>query len=324
MNLRRFSIMAAAIIAAAACKKNNDTEIPPSLNGYLIIEGLPEYVEYGKPLDPLTVKGASHPDGGAITYTWKVTPSYPQGVPGKTYRYMPTDTIQTCTIYCTASAEGYSSLSASAHTSVVKGSKGTAINGISFPESPINGTGYYEVKLGEQTWLMNNLAEKTSSSLPYKSYEVMADIFGRYYSQDDAAAACQTLPGGSWVLPSKADWDTLEEYFKGEIAGTGTKSVAAYLMADATFIGETMWKYSPAMGEIPTPSTFSAIPAGYANLSAGSFDGLNKYAVFWTSDKDADNPALGVCKYIYMDKPEIFTSGKDPQSFGASVRCIKK
>ena len=101
------------------------------------------------------------------------------------------------------------------------------------------------------------------------------------------------------------------------------KSVAAALMGDATFNSNTMWEYWPSVGDITNSSGFSAIPAGYTNLKGSTFDGVYEYAAFWTAT-EGDNASEAYCAYLICDEPELFIGKRDKESFGASVRCIKK
>ena len=62
MNFRKLLYISALILAAIACKKEEETTVSPSLEGTLIIEGLPEFIAPGQAVT-LTPKGAIHPDG---------------------------------------------------------------------------------------------------------------------------------------------------------------------------------------------------------------------------------------------------------------------
>ena len=50
------------------------------------------------------------------------------------------------------------------------------------------------------------------------------------------------------------------------------------------------------------------------------FQGMNNYAVFWTSDSDGD---YGLYRYIYVQQNDVMLAKGDKTSFRASVRCIK-
>ena len=73
MNFRKLIFAALIICAAASCKKDKDSTITPGLDGILSIKGLPQFVGIYEEVT-LKQKGVSHPDGGELTYTWKVSP----------------------------------------------------------------------------------------------------------------------------------------------------------------------------------------------------------------------------------------------------------
>ncbi len=347
MKFQRLFYIGAMLLALASCKKDEDSTVLPSLNGRLRILSLPEFIEPGQTLT-LKPSGVTHPDGKEVGYYWKVTPTmtkydttrYTNGLDKPDASGQPSDgafthkfsdTLKTYTVYCYAFASGYSGLSASSYTTVVEGGKDKSIKGITFPSESVeteDGT-YYYGQIGTQTWTFNNLCEKGTDEdlgLPFRNAEVMSDVFGRYYNYADAAAACAALPGDEWKLPTEEDWNILENYIKKSTAsdsGYG-HSVAAALMGNATFNENQMWGYWPNVGDITNSTGFSAISAGYANTDSGNFTGAYEYAMFWTATENPDNASQAYCKYIICDQPEIFTRTSDKDSFGASVRCIKK
>ena len=328
MNFRKLIVAAFVTLGALACKKEGTSTVSPSLEGMLDIKGLPEFVSPGQTVS-LTPEGIIHPEGGDITYTWKVSPTKPKTETGYQYNFTFSDTLQTCTIYCSASAEGYSGASLSLYATVVKGGINGSIKGIDFPTGdnvPAKDGTYYFKQIGSQTWMMNNVAEKDYGKA-YRNSEVMSDVLGRYYSYADAVAVCESLSSSSetWALPTIEDWRTLESHIKSSIESDPTmgKSLAAALMADATFNSNTMWQYRPEVGDITNASGFSALPAGYTNLKGASFDGVNEYAAFWTATEGAKaDEAYSV--YLYYNQPDLFVGSRDKESFGASVRCIRK
>ena len=327
MNFRKLIFVGIISIAAIACKKDEEDTISPSLNGYLSIKGLPEFVAPNTTVE-LTPEGVTHPDGGELSYTWKVTPSHPKTYTGETFEFTFTDTLQTCTVYCSASAEGYSGSSLSSYVTVVKGGKDGSIQGIDYPVEHLtteDGTYYYQ-QIGNQTWTVNNMAERGYGKA-YRNAEVMSDVLGRYYNYDDAKAICASLStdNQTWALPTLEDWQAMESYVNGTLSSNpdAGKSLAAALMANATFNSNTMWSYRPKVGDITNSSGFSAIPAGYTNLGSSAFEGVYEYATFWTAS-EAENASEAYCVYLYFSEPGLFTRKADKESFGASVRCIKK
>lgn len=334
MNFRKLIFAALVVCAAVSCKKDDDGTITPSLDGALSIVGLPPFVGVNQQVT-LTPNGVTHPDGKELTYSWKVSPSAPTAAKGETFRFEFTDTLQTCTVTCTASAEGYSSSYVSVYVTVVKGGKDGSIKGIDFPDAsfstPIddnNDNTYFYWPIGSQTWMLNNVAER-SSGKPYENCEVMSNVVGRYYNYNEAIAVCESLAdasGMNWVLPTLEDWQTLESYVKSEITADPSKgkTVAAALLGDATFNSNTMWEYWPAVGDITNSSKFSAIPVGYTNLKTSFFEGVYAYAAFWTATEDDKHENLAYAVNMVIGEPDIYYGARDKESFGASVRCILK
>ena len=323
-------IISAVLLVSAVigCKKDDTTTITPSLDGYLYISGeIPEYISGGREVT-LEPKGVSHPDGKEITYKWTVSPTAPTACTTKVFNFTFSDTLQTCTIYCTASAEGYTSSSATKYATVVKGGFGEnrSIQGIDFTAtehfSTSDTTTYYYATIGEQTWLLNNVAEGPSGKT-YRNAEAMSNVFGRYYSYPEAVAICESLSNSEreWKLPSLEDWQTLETYIKGQ--PEHGNSVVAALMGNATFNNITMWEYWPSVGDITNATGFSAMPVGYTNVKTSLFDGISEYAVFWTST-EADKASEANAVYLICNQPGIYIGHLDKESFGASVRCIQK
>ena len=327
MNFRKLISAAFIAFAAIACKKNDEGTVSPSLEGYLSIKGLSEFVSPDSYLD-LEAEGVTNPGGGEVGYYWKLSPTKPEACTTKVYRAEFSDTLQTCTVYCNAFAEGYSGTSLTSYVTVVKGGKDGSIKGIDFPDDcvPTNDGEYYYRQIGSQTWTMNNLAERDYGKA-YRNAEIMSDVLGRYYNYEDAKQACESLSTAeqTWALPTLEDWRTLESYVNGTLTSNNDagRSLAAALMADATFNSNTMWKYRPKVGDITNSSGFSAIPAGYANLASSAFEGVYEYATFWT-DTEAERADEAYCAYLYFEDSGLYFLSADKESFGASVRCIQK
>lgn len=326
MNFRKLIYISAVILAAIACKKDEETTTTPSLNGNLQIMGLPEFISPGA-LVTLTNKGAEHPDGEKIGYAWKVSPSMTKYDTIDVFHHKFADTLQTYSVYCSAYASGYSSLSTVTYTTAVAPGYNGSIQGIRYNKIAadslyVNNMQHYYKTIGTQTWTLNNIA--VSGGVPFRNSELMAEIFGRYYNFESAKAACNALDTETqnWELPTREDWNTLEAYITGNTNETYGKTITAAMFAPVTFNSGVMYDYWPIVGDITNGSGFSAIPVGYANTTAKSFKGYKEYATFWTSDEATETEAYYT--YLICDQPGLFTSKGDKASFGASVRCIRK
>lgn len=314
MNFRRLILITAVITAAfASCKKDKETETSPSIQGTMRILDLPEFVGPGQKCT-LKVKGAVPPEDEKMQYCWKVSPSMSKYDTTEVFVHTFSDTLQTYTVYCTAFATGYTSNSATNFTTVVKGGWNGSVTGKGYPEDSS-----FTV-IGDQTWTTTNASAGEGAT--FRNAAVMADVFGRYYDFKQAHAACESL-GEGWQLPSKEDWEKLDAYIKAT-PDLGKSTAAALMLQNAAFNGTAMWEYWPSVGDITNKSGFSVIPVGYANIKAGSFTGTYEYAAFWTSTSVEGEDSLAYYKYLICDEPDMYTGKADKNSFGASVRCIRK
>lgn len=128
----------------------------------------------------------------------------------------------------------------------------------------INGKKYRTVKIGEQTWMAENLAD-ASSGVWYDNdqatYEPLG--YGKLYTLAEAEAIEASVTG--WHLPTKNEWNNLIEYAGGgAIAGTKLKST-------------TNWDNN---GNGTDDYKFNAKPAG---AIASIVSDVNKYANFWVA-----------------------------------------
>lgn len=339
--------LAVALLAAVACKKDDDDKVYPSLNGSLSFN-VPEFVAPGY-VAKMTPKGISHPDSKGIGYYWKVTPGmtssdttrYENGLNSDgyesdgTFTYWFPDSLGTYTVSCYGFAKDYSSSYSSKYVTVVKGGLDGSITGTGILAKDkfieVDGVKYYYAKTNGLEWFRNNLANP-SYGVPYANAEAMNDVFGRFYSYEEASKAC---PEG-WRLPTDAEWVSLAESLKGKELADEYEiipGIAADLMADIKFNESEMWEYWPAVGEITNKSRLAAIPCGYSNLGnrsedgtypAASFFGLNEYATFWTADIVEDETGMAYYRYLISDQPDMQISKGDIKTLGASVRCVRK
>jgi len=346
MSLRKLVLMAVAVMAVISCKKDDEQEVLPSLEGMVVFHA-PDFIEPGQTLT-MTPKGVEHPEDEGVGFYWKVSPGAvvdtvrlesglaPDGKPSDgAFTYTFPDTLATFTVTCYAYAGGYSGLSGKQVVTTVKGGldgslTGTGLN-LNDDHITVDGTDYYYVRTGELEWFRNNLLTGKGGAA-YANVEVMADVLGRFYSYEDALEAC---PEG-WRLPTEEDWIALGmELNDGKNAPVIEKyspipDVASKLMVDVYFNGKQMWEYWPEVGVKTNSSRMSVIPAGFANLGVreadGSYrdvesNGVYEYAAFWTADMADDGMAY--YRYLICDQPDMMVGKGDPEAFGANVRCVR-
>ena len=336
MSHRKLNILIFAIAASVcivSCKKDDETKVTPTLSGALSFS-VTEYVFPNTTLT-MTPSGVTHPKDEGLGYYWKVTPTmtktdttrYQNGLDknGKpsdgSFTFTFPDTLQTYKVSGYAFAQGYSYTSKSVECTVVEGGIDRSITNLGIADKPsitVDGIVYPYVTIAGLDWLCRNIADN-SAGAPYKNSDVMSDVFGRYYSFEEAQTIC---PEG-WRLPTNAEWESAAKAYDNKMAA---------LMGNAYFNGDLMWEYWPAVGDITNESGLSMIPAGYAMLSgkdadghytSAQFNGFNEYAAFWTADTVEGEEGMAYYRYIYCEEP-VFQLGKvDTRTFGASVRCVR-
>jgi uncharacterized protein (TIGR02145 family) len=168
-----------------------------------------------------------------------------------------------------------------------------------------DGQKYKTVKIGNQTWMAQNLNYKpepqTGDSRCYDNKESNCKQYGRLYDWNAAKAAC---PAG-WHLPSRQEWNDLEAAAGGDAAGRALKSVS--------------WRDAGG-GNGADGYGFSALPGG-TRYSDGSFGNLGDYAHWWTATEDTDGRAY--YRRMYYDYDYVYEA-VDDGSLGFSVRCVKE
>jgi uncharacterized protein (TIGR02145 family) len=167
------------------------------------------------------------------------------------------------------------------------------------------------VKIGNQTWMAENLDRATTNS---KCYENSADScakYGRLYTWTDAKKAC---PSG-WHLPTIAEWTTLLDYAGGgDKAGTKLKSTSGWY--DDAFGGNGTDDYG-----------FTALPSGNCE-DGGNFNNIGKDGNWWSATKSDiiyryDDAEFTVGNGLNMNyRNESVLSFSCPRCL-YSVRCVQ-
>ena len=183
---------------------------------------------------------------------------------------------------------------------------------------------YKVVKIGDQTWMAENLNFETDSSFCYNNEESNCTKYGRLYrwaeavgkSESECGSDVCSLPSGhiqgvcpnGWHLPSKTEWERLLNVAQG--AGKAGK----YLKS--TF----GWNdYQDISGNGTDDFGFSALPAGYC-YGYGGFSGEGEYTGIWSSTERIFNSAYNIG--IFDDGDDVVLYD-DYKSYGYSVRCLQ-
>ena len=339
MKFRTIGILSAAFVLAAfisSCKEKETTK--DYLTGDIeVVHNIRPYVMPGDKYT-FSVSGVTAPDGTAVGYyfTRPIT-SVKDTLKNNSdiYTFEVPDTVGTFSLSCTAypveSSDKYYPTSASVSFVIVK--DGLTDGSITNVErrgtdevEELYGRDYYVIYTGGRSWIRQNLSYvkydssgKAEFGCPYAASPAMQNVFGAYYTWEEARVAC---PAG-WHLPTGEEWVAM---LVANGAPDGLKPMensprgAGNLMAKAYFNGDVMWDYY--RGVTIKDVSISALPVGYAMCSEGTchFTGYASYAAFWTAD---EYEGLGVYRYIYKENDNVYVGTADKSGFAASVRCVR-
>ena len=194
-----------------------------------------------------------------------------------------------------------------------------------------DGQTYKTVKIGDQTWMAENLNYETANSFCYEKYASNCSKYGRFYlwsaAMDSAGTwstngkgcgygrTCRVASAGSatlvrgvcpdgWHLPTQTECNTLFTAVGGKsTAGTKLKSTSGW--------------YDNGNGT--DAFSFSALPAGNRD-DDGSFYYVGNYAYFWSATELNSLDAYGMTLYYNYDEATLFDHGY--KDLGSSVRCV--
>ena len=183
-----------------------------------------------------------------------------------------------------------------------------------------DGQSYDVVKIGDLTWMAENLNFETAGSFCPEGDSRNCPRLGRLYSWAEARSVC---PEG-WRLPTKENFESLVAVTSEEVVPSPSlsRAGAALKSSDGWF---KKGNGSDALG-------FKALPAGYrgavlktddGTVTGGKFDGIGGYAYFWSADEDAENPESNAF-YLFLsfssDAASLNAFAKEDYR---SVRCVK-
>ena len=337
MKSSRLLLLSVLVFVAAfsSCKKDKD-DSKEYLKGGIVVP-VDKYVEagYTKTFCVDTLLHVSRSDGGGIGYFHTLPNSVVRDTiktedgtfKTKTFTIEAPDSLDTFSFVLGAFAKGYYETTGSGVIVVVKpglDGKGS-LTGYNIGEDDPSytderdGNSYYFAEGGGLQWMKSNLIwDGAGTSFEKCTSPAVSAVFGRYYTWEEAQTAC---PEG-WRLPSDKDWVALAgEYVSEAEEGKDIPGFAGHLMENIYFNGARMWEYWRDVA-IDNTTGFCAAPFGYALLGDGNgkFTGLDRYAVFWTSSEEDD---MGVYRYIFAEKDNLYYGTADKQSFAASVRCVR-
>ncbi|MFB6340315.1 FISUMP domain-containing protein [Saccharicrinis sp. FJH62] len=204
-----------------------------------------------------------------------------------------------------------------------------------------DGTTYKTIKIGDQTWMAENLAympfvnpaDSVSTDVPFyfvsgyngnnineaKSTYNYA-TYGVLYNW---VAATTASPNG-WHLPSFDEWEALTDYIKDNPELFNNCTVTSSLAATSN------WTYSPNTGaagndlQNNNSSGFSALPGGMCQATIGQFPHIETNGYWWLSTEKANVYGMFTMAYCFNLSYNMgYYFDSYHKSDGFSVRCIK-
>lgn len=176
-----------------------------------------------------------------------------------------------------------------------------------------DGKTYKTVKIGNQTWMAENLAFLPDSGnyWAYDNDNTNVAKYGYLYDWQTAKNVCPT----GWHLPSDKEWSVLTDYFELQVAKIITSRYGLY--APGTKMKSTSgWQDG---GNGTNESGFNAFPVGYRG-NDGDFNGIGSYGFWWSSSEFSPYDAR--IRYLHKDFV-VVKRGYRNKTHGYSVRCIK-
>lgn len=326
MDIKKYILLASAVLVlfcATSCK-DDKTENFSYLTGAPEFS-LPIYATAGETFS-FTVKDVTADDGSEVGYYWYSSTLDIRDTTNTFTLTLP-DTLCTVSLTCSAFATGYYNSSTTQSVTIVRsGRENGSISGLDAAEGrdffftdPRDGHSYLCATVGAKDWFRENLAYKGSGAA-LENCETVSDIFGRFYTWNEAVSAC---PDG-WRLSTLDDWADAAAAALGSRPDPSVRfqSAAGYFMGDLRFNGKKMWEYWPDV-KITDKLGLSVIPLGYASKMENrtDFDSMYDYAAFWTADeKDSDRAFY---RYFYDESPDLFIGYSSKKSFAANVRCVR-
>lgn len=214
-------------------------------------------------------------------------------------------------------------------------STGTVSTGIGISSSALSdneGNVYKTVKIGEQTWMKENLkATKYNDGTPLSTlnevavYDLKPDVgdtaknYGRLYAYEVVTSGKNVCPTG-WHVPSVDDWLKLLTFVGGgdwqnNRVITGLKLSEKGTVAE----GSGFWDVQKSVAD--NSSGFSARPGGQAYYSASwsSFMGLGQMANWWGIVDPTTAKVYSIDGYNFG----LNDSGESYPGTAYSIRCVK-
>jgi uncharacterized protein (TIGR02145 family) len=181
-----------------------------------------------------------------------------------------------------------------------------------------DGQSYDVVKVGNLTWIAENLNYATEGSACPDGDSRNCKRLGRLYTWAEAKTVC---PEG-WRLPTSADFaQILAQSLDGNPGAVSNEAGAKLKSRDGWF----------KKGNGTDEFGFNALPAGYRSavskaddgaVTGGKFDGIGGYAYFWSATEDPENPESNAYYLFLSFSSEAASLNAFAKADYRSVRCV--
>ena len=197
-----------------------------------------------------------------------------------------------------------------------------------------DGTQYYTIRIGNQTWMAQNLkyagnipqGSETSSTDAYRynpdDFSDAVDEYGYLYNwaaamngenpTNENPSSVQGICPSGWHLPSDAEWTQLTDY----LGGTENAGV---LLAGQPAAQDRYWQTSDmTMSVTFGKSGFNALPAGY--YVGTNYSSFGSGTGFWSATENTS--VYAYVRSIYYESTSMDRNYNNKVN-GNSVRCVK-
>jgi uncharacterized protein (TIGR02145 family) len=176
-----------------------------------------------------------------------------------------------------------------------------------------DGKTYKTVKIGDLTWMAENLNYNAEGSKWYKNEPANCTKYGRLYNWETVKKAC---PSG-WHLPSEEEWDKLMRYVDGT---SGTESPYRSETAGKYLKSREGWNdYEGRTGNGEDKFGFSALPGGFGG-SDGYFYDVGYNGGWWSASEGSSDSAYGRYVHYRYESANWYYGDK---FILQSVRCLQ-
>lgn len=324
------------MIILPGCHKKKKDETKLYMDGFMT-SVIPEYVLAGSTVSAISGGGITTPTSG-LSYMWinTLTKDTITMGEGGVYYFTAPDTLAKFNITQTALADGYYNTIQTFTINTIVPYIGGSLKNVAKPtdsiQDPRDGQFYYVEEIGNLIWFSENLNYQEKGA-GFASSDDVGYVLGRLYTWEDATdgnsgsglgEGPQGMCPPGWSVPTNEDWEDL-----ANTIGDDTYSFTdrwerlgeRLIPEKATFNGSRLWPFS--VNNNPSNDyKWNALSGGYSLHTYNYYEGLFKYAFFWSSTES--DSANAYYRYLYYDSADFPFSTTPKNGLGASVRCVKK